>query len=441
MKSQAAFGHFASSYRHEPTAMKKTFLLLFLALFFGALSAQTHFYIGQIAVVPAAPTTSDNVSIHLIGDLGDTGAFIAIAEADVSGNTVTITVVAGSNGGLSVLVPHTEVIELGLLPAGTYTIEFNSGTVSTWDMAPVEQHNFTVSNGNPCAELDLVSVQWQAFGDTALMVHVLNSSSSIFPYPNFILFNAQGDTLAKETVNLFGIGNEGWHLMRIQSGIAMPEEDFNGRLELWTDFTQVLACSWEQEFSLCPDEACSELEIHLSETVSPPVIGTYNWMLGDLFGGLHSGQFTLSAQEQHVSTTLCVPPGAYFLDVSPTDPGSFSAPRFYASASGGQLSNSGFATASLPLALEVNFYGPCASGTQSVAELGVPALLVRYTPGGVHVETSDGKPLGVVALWDMQGRLIFSEQGAGHLFVPLPVPGVYLIRAGEASVKVLGGIE
>lgn len=421
--------------------MKKTFLLPLLALFCGALSAQTHFYIGQIAVVPAAPTTSDNVSIHLIGDLSDTGAFIAMAEADVSGNTVTITIVAGSNGGLTVMVPHTEVIQLGMLPAGTYTIEFSNSTVSTWDMAPVGQHSFTVSNGDPCAVLDLVSVQWQAFGDTAVMVHVLNNSSSLFSYPNFILFNAQGDTLAKETVNLFGIANEGWHLMRIQSGIAIPEEAFNGRLELWTDFTQVLACSWEQEFSLCPDEACSELEIHLSNTLSTPVIGTYNWMLGDLFGGMHSGQFALSAQEQHVSTTLCVPPGAYILNVSPTDPGSLSAPRFYASASGGQLSNSGMATASLPLALEVNFYGPCTSGTQSVAELSAPALMVRYAQGGIYLETSDGKPLGAVTLWDMQGRLIFSEQGAVQLFVPLPVPGVYLIRAGEASVKVLGGLE
>lgn len=421
--------------------MKKTLLLPFLALFAGALSAQTNFYIGQIAVVPAAPSTSDNVSIHLIGDLSDTGAFIAMAEADVSGNAITITIVSGSTGGLAVLVPHTEVILLGMLPAGVYTIDFSISSVGIWDMAPVEQHSFTVSGGEPCAELELVSVQWQAFGDTALMVHVMNNSSSIFAYPNFILFNAQGDTLAKETVNLFGIGNEGWHLMRIQSGVAIPDEAFNGRLELWTDFTEELACSWEQEFSLCPDEACSDLEIHLSNTLSSPVIGTYNWMLSDHLGGMYNGQFALSAQEQNVSATLCLPPGEYYLNVDPNDPSSMDAPRYYASAAGGQLTNSGMATASLPTELQVTFYGPCTSGTQSVVDLSAAALLVRNTSGGLYVETGDGRPLGAVGLWDMQGRLHFSGQGADQLFVALPAPGVYLLRAGEASVKVLGGFE
>lgn len=421
--------------------MKKSFLLPFLALFFGALSAQTNFYIGQIAVVPAAPTTSDNVSIQLIGDLSDTGASIAMAEADVNGNAITITIVAVSTGGLAVLVPHTELIQVGMLPAGVYTIDFSSSTVGTWDMAPAEQHIFTVSGGEPCADLDLVSLQWQAFGDTALMVHVLNNSSSIFAYPNFILFDAQGDTLAKETVNLFGISNEGWHLMRIQSGIAMPDEAVNGRLELWTDFTEALACSWEQEFSLCPDEACSDLEIHLSNSLSNPVIGTYNWMLSDHLGGMYNGQFALSAEEQEVSTTLCVPPGEYYLNVYPNEPGSMDAPRFYASAGCDQRTNSGMATASLPVEVPFTFFGPCISGTQSVAELSASALLVRNTIGGLYVETGDGRPLGAVGLWDMQGRLHFSGQGADQLLVPLPSPGVYLLRAGDRQVKVLGGFE
>ncbi len=421
--------------------MKKTFLLPFLALFFGVLSAQTNFYIGQIAVLPAAPTTSDNVSIQLIGDLSDTGASISTSEADVVGNTVMITLVAGSTGGLAVLVPHTEVIELGMLPAGVYTIDLSSSSVGTWDMAPVEQHSFTVSGGEPCADLELVSVQWQAFGDTALMVHVLNNSTSIFPYPNFILFDAQGDTLAKETVNLFGIGNEGWHLMRIKNGVTMPEDAFSGRLELWMDFTEELACSWTQEFSLCPIEQCSELEIHLSNTLSNPVIGTYNWMLFDHLGGMQNGQFALSAQEQNVSATLCLPPGEYYLNVYPNDPGSTAAPLYYASTAGGQLSDSRMATASLPVELPITFYGPCTSGTQSVNDVNAPSLLVRNTSEGLLVESRDGTPLGAVSVWDMQGRLLFSGQGSDHLCVPLPSPGVYLLRAGEWGAKVLGGIE
>ncbi|MBK9758734.1 MAG: hypothetical protein IPO90_01875 [Flavobacteriales bacterium] len=50
-------------------------LLLCAALACSTLaSAQTYFYIDEIAVVPQQPTTFDNISINLIGGLSSTGA-------------------------------------------------------------------------------------------------------------------------------------------------------------------------------------------------------------------------------------------------------------------------------------------------------------------------------------------------------------------------------
>lgn len=85
--------------------MNRTIPLCLLLAATASSSAQTHFYIDQISVSPAAPTTSDNVSISLIGNLSDGGAYVQTAVADVGGGMVNITLVALSNGGITVLVP------------------------------------------------------------------------------------------------------------------------------------------------------------------------------------------------------------------------------------------------------------------------------------------------------------------------------------------------
>jgi len=107
------------------------------------LSAQTYFYISSIAVDPSAPTDQDNISILLNGDLSDGGAFISSATFNVVGNTVMLNVDADSQGGISVLVPHTETMPIGMLAPGNYTIQISGVNIS--DNAPTAQHQFTVT--------------------------------------------------------------------------------------------------------------------------------------------------------------------------------------------------------------------------------------------------------------------------------------------------------
>lgn len=406
--------------------------------------AQTHFYIDEISVSPAAPTTSDNVSISLIGNLSDGGAFVQTALADVGGGMVNITLVALSNGGITVLVPHTEVIELGQLPAGEYTIDFTDASTGILDGAPPEQHTFTVSEGggSPCDGLNLISVRWQAFSDTALMVQVENLSSDLFPYPNFILLDMDGDTLAKEEVFYFGIAGESWHVLRIMDGAIIPEVPFFGRLELWTEFTSELACVWEDTFVLCPPPPCAELRPTVANVSGMLVTGAFNWVVFDDAGMVGSGQFILGPGGQEADTALCLPPGEYHVNVSPVDPGFMGILHYYVTAPGGQSTPTMPVTASLPVLLPFTFYGPCVSGSQSVAEQQAPALLTAPVPGGLEVWLPQGGALGPVWLFDAQGRLLFSTLAAtDRLFIPMERPGVYILRAGERTLKVVGGLE
>jgi len=122
--------------------MKKTLLIICL-LIPALLSAQTYFYINSISVDPAAPTDQDNISILVSGDLSDGGAFISSATFNVVDTTVMLNIDADSQGGISVLVPHTETMPIGMLAPGTYTIQISGANIS--DNAPIPQHQFIVT--------------------------------------------------------------------------------------------------------------------------------------------------------------------------------------------------------------------------------------------------------------------------------------------------------
>lgn len=437
--------HTGSSMRHcymiHPTMRLPSLLVAGLCAL--ASPAQTFFYIGEIVVVPANPTTADNVRIDLVGNLSDTGASIESTDVAVQPGQVSITLVANSPGGATVIVPHTHSIELGPLPAGTYTISFTPNSFGILDLAPMPQHVFTVSGASsPCSELELLSVQWAAFSDTAVMVHVQNNSSELFSYPNFILFNAQGDTLAKEAVDLFAISGDSWHVLRIRPGATIPVVPFSGRLELWTDFTTDLACSWGSTFELCPPPPCTELRPTVANMSGMLVTGTFNWLVYDDTDLIANGQFTLGANAQIADTALCLPPGEYHVNVSPVDPGFMGILQYYVTAPGGQSTPTMPVTASLPVLLPFTFYGPCISGSQGITELAATPLYSAPSNGGLHVWTSDGAPLGPLWLFDVQGRLIFNTTAStDRLFVPTPTPGVYVLRAGEHTVKAAAGME
>lgn len=422
--------------------MKRT--LPFLVLLFVALvgRAQTHFYLDQIVVEPANPTTADVVSIHLVGNLSDGGAYIATALADVSGSQVSITLVAMSNGGITVLVPHTETIALGQLPAGTYTIDFTDASTGILDSAPPAQHTFTVSGPEfPCEDLT-VEVQWAPFSDTAVVVHVQHTTVELFNYPNFILFDAAGDTLAVETVTFFGIPQDSWHTLRLVDGATLPIGTFNGRLELWTDFTSTLACTWEQPFDLCPPVGCHTIYPTLANFGGAIPIGTFNWTIADDGGVVATGQFELTNEVQQDADTVCLPAGAYFMDVSPLSPPTGGAPTYFVAGPGYLSTDTRPVLWSLPEQLEFPLYPYCVESPEGLNEVDGMGLRAATVPGGLWVHTVDGQPLGALRLLDAQGRLVQATTATtDRHYLAVGTPGMYVLHAGDRTLKVAAGLD
>lgn len=414
-------------------------LLIALFLLLGRSStAQTFFYINQIHVAPDPATTEDEVQVQLIGFLSSTGAYVASAQASITGNLVTLTVVAADNGGLTVLVPHTETINLGQLPPGDYIVAFGLNSSGILVTAPPGQGDFTVlGDGGACDALTIASVQWHAFSDTAIVVHVQNNGPVGFDYPGFILFDVNGDTLAKETVNFFAIAGDSWHMLRVVDGAFIPQGPFEGRLELWTGFTSALACTWPGPINLCPPPPCAPVLLTLGNTGPLPAVGSFSWALMDAaFTTIASGMFSLDASNQFTQLEQCLEPGEYSFEVSPLGPPFPGNDLIYGvSAPGGITGPSQPVAWSLPVALAFSFYAPCADGSNGISLLPASGLRITQHERVITVERLDGEPLGRLEAFDAQGRLLHRTTAMNHRSqLRIDVPGVVLLRtAGDAA--------
>ena len=420
--------------------MMRTLLTPLLLLAAGlATQAQTYFYIDEIAVQPAQPTTNDLILLQLIGGLAGTGVYIVSADAEVVGPNVTVNIVAADNGGLTVIVPHTQQLFLGQLPSGTYTVTINGTFVG--DFAPPEQHSFTViGDPYPCDSLILESLAWEPFDDDELLVHVLNTSSEIFSYPNFILYDAQGDTLAQEDVALFGIPGDSWHVLWAGPGADLPTGPFQGTLELYTNFGADLACTFTGTWDLCPPEPCQPMITVLSNVGGDLAIGDFAWNIATEQGdAVASGTFTLTAEQQLDSTTTCLPPGNYSITVAPLDP-----------PTGGQvlfgIANQGMGgpaqtvTWTPPVPMPFTYYQFCIDDAQSLPEPTSGSLHARINGNALRVWRADGLPVGPLRLFDTQGRLLRSGgSNTSEAFVELPgeAMGLMLLQHANGTLKVV----
>lgn len=424
----------------KPVHMLHSLTLLLAVLSSALLSAQTYFYIDQIVVQPAYPTVEDDINIDLIGGLSSTGAYIVSATAQVTGSLVTISIAAADPGGLAVIVPHTETVHVGQLPEGTYTIVFNA--VNVGDFAPSPQHQFVVSaGGSPCDSLLIGSVQWHAFTDTAIVVHVMNTNmvSELFDYPNFILFDVNGDTLAKETVNFFGIAEDSWHILRVMDGAVIPPGPFPGVLELWTGFTTTLACSWELPIHLCPPEPCATLIPMVQNLGGALALGTYNWFITDAGEVMASGQFEMTEAQQMDMDTICLAPGAYEMSVLPNQEPTGGFPVFSVMTEGWISGPSQPVFAPPPALMHVDFYLPCAEGTNGIGGIDMAhGIAVSQESGALLLRRLDGEALGPIEVFDVQGRsLIRTSSSASSMLLRTGelASGIVIIRAANTVLR------
>jgi len=421
--------------------MRTTILSIALLLSI-ALKAQTYFYINAIAVDPQAPTTSDMVNIDLIGDLSSAGSSITSATAELVGNTVNISITAVHEIGLDVLVPHTETVALGMLPAGDYEIVVLGANVN--DFAVPSDHQFTVTGGSPCDDVVIDLVRWAAFSDTAITVHVFNNSTELFDYPGFVLLDMNGDTLAMETVNFFGIALESTHTLTIHPGAVIPVGTSSYELHLWTGFYEEQACTWQLNVDLCPAPPCEPMMVGLQNFGNALTIGDFDWVVMDAdMQSVGNGQLTLIDSVQYDWDTVCLPPGQYRLLLTPLQQSTGGQPYFGVD----KIETFGwFRGPNTPLAGEApvellfEFYPACSNEANSVQErVGAQAFLISQDGRGITVRRQDGKPIGLVELYDAQGRMLRTARSntdrmdLGMSEVPT---GVYLLRMEKAAVRI-----
>jgi uncharacterized protein (DUF779 family) len=111
-----------------------------------------------------------------------------------------------------------------------------------------------------CEEVSVLGVHVNPFNMNELILHAFNASESeFFSYPGWRLYDASGVLIAEEEVNFFGFMEHGIHSLNIIEPLDYSVQSFEGTLELWTGFYDVLECTYELEvFPWRVDEAISE---------------------------------------------------------------------------------------------------------------------------------------------------------------------------------------
>lgn len=410
------------------------------------LPAQTYYYIDNISVSPPAPTTSDPITITVIGNLSSSNAMIVSASHSVVGSTVYLDIVAAAPGiGLPVLTPHNETFNIGTLPAGNYIISI--GGTGVFDGAPSPEHLFTVSGADtPCDSMVVDLVQWSTFSDTALVVQLTNYGSSQFNYPGFIILDSGGDTVAVESVNLFAIipGSTSTHIVTVHPTASIPSGPITLSLELWTGYYTLQECEFDWTGDLCPAGPCVEIHPLVTPTSLANFPVTIPWALYD--DGLNtvaSGTFSLSGPFSQGTDTICLPAGEYIFSTDPTltpdstihtmimGPG-------WSSTQQGYNVNDGY-----PEFFDFTLYEQCIDSTNALGDPPSIAGLLAFTTNGVlHVTGRSGLALGLLRLFSADGRLVRSHRLTGDravIAVEDLAPGVYLLHGTQGAIRVVVG--
>lgn len=366
--------------------MRTSFLCLLLTCAATA-GAQTYFYIDAIQVQPAQPTPADDVVLNLLGGLSSTGAYIVSSSAQVIGNEVVISIVAADPGGFTVIVPHTEVVAVGQLAAGTYTISFVP--VNVGDFAPEQEHTFTVTGAGPsCDSVFINSVEWHPFVDDALLVHSYHYLLDTLFDPYLVLLGTGGDTLAQEAAPLPYLDRhvDYWHTLQLEEGVDLSDNLAEGTLQLHCSGFDGAACTFVGPFALCPMAVCIPMLTVVQNLGGGITTGDLAWNLYNEEAELMAlGTFTLTDVQQADTGYACLPPGNYTLDVAPIDPPSGGQPYFGVSLGSGIDGPSAPVSWSLPVPLPFTFYGPCFNDPLGLATPMAPVLRVWPNPATDHV--------------------------------------------------------
>lgn len=288
---------------------------------------------------------------------------------------------------------------------------------------------------SPCALVTIEHLQYDAFDPSAVELVVNNQSNELFSYPGFVLVDDQGDTLAREQVSFFGIGNGPQaHYLSADPDVTILTGVFDATLLLFGEFGDTLYCTWPlEDITLCPPDSCIQAEIYLTNTGTLVEFNAFWWMY-DTNDGTQVANGSMNMDDMNAThfDTLCIPPGAYTLEFSgfsPIDETYISGitPNYQFTLG----TNTALQQDSTPLDLSFNWYNACVDGTNGITTPAERELTIDQF--GDHLRITDplGRALGDISLWSSDGRLVGQwVTNAPSIQLPLAqlAPGIHLVR-------------
>lgn len=277
-----------------------------------------------------------------------------------------------------------------------------------------------------------IDVRYAAFSDSLIEISVTNTGTSLFSYPGFIIFNANGDTVAKEDVNLFGMGSSSSHVLKIYPGMVTTPV-FTGTLQLWSGFFSTLECSYSNmSFNLCPD-TCVTVYPFIGNMGGATSLGTVSWTLQDsLAATVASGTLTLDNINQIAFDTVCLNPGLYMLHIAGISTPMQGQPYVGITSNYPNSPNPQMPYPDAAMQLPFTLFGKCPLMT-SVAKPPVANRVRIFSNGGVvSIAFVQGKQIGDIGIYSIAGARVWT----GVITKPteridlshLPT-GIYIVRA------------
>jgi hypothetical protein len=178
----------------------------------------------------------------------------------------TFPIIAGQEGGIDIFslfnqtgYPSGKLIS----PSGEIEANFTYSDIInlTESLAPHLEEN-TLTN---CDFIDLISIELHSEVNNALLLNVFSETPGQISYPSFFLLNPNGDTLAYESVNYFGLDSQSSHILEIVSNPADWTDDLT--LILFSEFEDNIECSFnitidQINLSGCTDTSAYNYDIY-----------------------------------------------------------------------------------------------------------------------------------------------------------------------------------
>lgn len=290
-----------------------------------------------------------------------------------------------------------------------------------------------------CDSLDFVAIKYSPFTDSVIVVQVQNNNQNeIFDYPGFVLLDGNGDTLALETVNYFGIGSESVHSLVVRPGVHDPIDNFTGTLKLYSGFYETFECEWALDQSLCAESPCDSMVIGFQNWGGALVLGSFAWSVLDSSGTvLESGVLDMTVNEQYWFHGMCLEPGEYSYNLYALGEPSGGGPTMTVSSSTVYAAP----TISMPFdwfagnVMPVPFYVHCAqeNSPNSIAEAKDESLLIQRD--GEQLSLQSKTAMIQIEVISADGKLVGTfNPNATRFNLPTQLTnGLYFFRVQTAN--------